>query len=130
MVQMKSVPDQGQIAEVVELAVNAVRIARHMYGSGKLSVVEVDPDLRSASARRAGITRARNELDGYCPCGECLCRYAEEIALARAKLDLEFRDFRNSLLHLQERMTQAKERADQAVNLLRMQGLLSVCPEQ
>lgn len=130
MVQVKSIPEQAQLSEALDMAVDAVRCARHMYVAGKLAVVKCDPDLRSAHARRSAVTRLRRELDGYCPCGECASIYADEIAVASAKLALEFRDFRASLRHLQERLTKAKEQVDQAVSILGMHDLLAVCPEQ
>jgi len=133
MVTVKQVPPKEVLDEVMDKAIYAVRTASGKLGYTPASqVVANHPLLKFAQSRRALLSRVRNERKDYCECPDCRAggRHSEEIAVMDAKTALAFKDLRDCLFDLRSSMTRAQEMMDEATNLLKMNDLLSVCPDQ
>jgi hypothetical protein len=132
MVTMKQVPPKEVLDEVMDKAIRAHRFASYLHGRSAADVVRSQPMLKAAFAERSQLSRLRNERSNYCECPDCLAdgRHAEDLALMDAKAALAYRNLRRSLAELQHVLTRAKDEIDEAVNLLQVQSLLSVCPDQ
>ena len=132
MVTVKQVSPKEVIDEVMSKAIRAVRIASSKNGHPDSEAIANHPLLKFAQSRRALLSRVRNERKDYCDCQDCRAdgRHAEEIALMDAKTALAFKDLRDCLFNLRNSMTMAQVMLEEATNLLKMNDLLSMCPDQ
>jgi len=130
MVTVKQVPAKQVLDEVCLKTIWAARSGARAFGEPTAKLVASHPLLGHIQKKKAAIARLRRQLDGYCNCEPCREHDAEELAVVEAKIALEFKQLQNSIGDLQHSLTRAKELIDEAVNLLRVQSLLSVCPDQ